>query len=128
MQPLKKLHFDKLILSKKITLFKLNRTGKHAQFHELLKKSIIRVVREKFLKKKDFEDPEAKKEFIEQLYVFLIGRVLLFLFFRNELFNVFLFAKRQKSVLLQRRRRIARLKREKHDQDFLLLAVASGDF
>ena len=85
-------------------------------------------MREKFLKKKDFEDPEAKKEFIEQLYVFLIGRVLLFLFFRNEPLKVFLFAKRQKSVFLKRRSRIWSLKREKHDQDFLLLAAASGDF
>jgi two-component SAPR family response regulator len=54
-----------------------------------LKKSIIRVVREKFLKKKDFEDPEAKKEFIEQLYVFLIGRVYRFYFSEMSFSKVF---------------------------------------
>ena len=50
----------------------MNRSGKYNEYHEQLKYSVIRIVREKYLKKTNFTSDEEFKTFLEVLYVFLV--------------------------------------------------------
>ena len=52
-------------------LYDLNSTGKYYAFKEQLKRSIIKVVREKFLKTSSISDPTERQQFLSNLYVFL---------------------------------------------------------
>ena len=50
----------------------MNRSGKYNEYHEQLKYSVIRIVREKYLKTTNFTSDEEFKTFLEVLYVFLV--------------------------------------------------------
>ena len=52
--------------------YKMNRSGKYNEYHEQLKYSVIRIVREKYLKTTNFTSDEEFKTFLEVLYVFLV--------------------------------------------------------
>ena len=52
--------------------YKINKAGKYNEYHEQLKYSVIRIVREKYLKTGDFASDEEFKTFLEVLYVFLV--------------------------------------------------------
>ena len=53
-------------------MYKMNKTGKYNDYHEQLKYSVIRIVREKYLKTQNFASDEEFKTFLEVLYVFLV--------------------------------------------------------
>ncbi len=52
-------------------LYELNSTGKYFAFKEQLKNSVIKIVREKFLKTSALSDPDELQMFLSELYVFL---------------------------------------------------------
>ena len=60
---------------RKKLLYELNSTGKYFAFKEQLKNSIIKIVREKYLKTSAFTDPELFQQFLSELYVFLIDEL-----------------------------------------------------
>lgn len=49
----------------------MNSTGKYFAFKEQLKNSVIKIVREKFLKTSALSDPDELQQFLSELYVFL---------------------------------------------------------
>ena len=52
-------------------LYELNSTGKYFAFKEQLKNSVIKIVREKFLKTSTLTDQDELQQFLSELYVFL---------------------------------------------------------
>jgi len=56
-------------------MYELTMTGKHFALKEQLKHSVIKIVREKFLRTKRFESPEEHHKFIADVYVFLIDQM-----------------------------------------------------
>ncbi|CAF0951914.1 unnamed protein product [Adineta steineri] len=56
-------------------LYELNSTGKYFAFKEQLKHSVIKIVREKFLRTSKFNNPDELQIFISQLYVFLLDEM-----------------------------------------------------
>ncbi len=52
-------------------MYELNSTGKYFAFKEQLKNSVIKIVREKFLKTSALADPDELQMFLSELYVFL---------------------------------------------------------
>lgn len=62
--------FSKNIRRRKL-LYELNSTGKYFAFKEQIKNSVIKIVREKFLKTSALTDPEELQMFLSELYVFL---------------------------------------------------------
>lgn len=52
-------------------LYELNSSGKYFAFKEQLKNSVIKIVREKFLKTSSLTDQEELQQFLSELYVFL---------------------------------------------------------
>lgn len=60
-------------------LYELNSTGKYFAFKEQLKNSVIKIVREKYLKTSSFDDAEEFQKFLSELYVFLIDEMHRFL-------------------------------------------------
>ena len=61
-----------VIVDNKYFRYKMNRSGKYNEYHEQLKYSVIRIVREKYLKTTNFTSDEEFKTFLEVLYVFLV--------------------------------------------------------
>ena len=53
-------------------MYQMNKNGKYGLFYEQLQYSVIRLVREKYLKTTNFVSEEEKKAFLESLYVFLM--------------------------------------------------------
>ncbi|CAF0849700.1 unnamed protein product [Brachionus calyciflorus] len=62
-------------IKRKKLLFELNSTGKYFAFKEQLKNSVIKVVREKFLRTSALNDPDELQQFLSELYVFLIDEL-----------------------------------------------------
>ena len=56
-------------------MYELNSTGKYFAFKEQLKHSVIKIVREKFLRTTKFENNDELQTFISQLYVFLLDEM-----------------------------------------------------
>nr|XP_006824936.1 PREDICTED: tetratricopeptide repeat protein 18-like [Saccoglossus kowalevskii] len=56
-------------------LYELNTSGKYFAFKEQLKHSVVKIVREKYLKTTSFDDKEELQTFLSQLYVFLIDQM-----------------------------------------------------
>ncbi|XP_077996402.1 cilia- and flagella-associated protein 70-like isoform X2 [Glandiceps talaboti] len=56
-------------------LYELNTSGKYFAFKEQLKHSVVKIVREKYLKTTTFTDKEELHTFLSQLYVFLIDQM-----------------------------------------------------
>ncbi len=52
-------------------LYDLNSSGKYYAFKEQLKRAVIKVVREKYLKTSAITDPVERQSFLSNLYVFL---------------------------------------------------------
>ena len=52
-------------------LYELNSTGKYYAFKEQLKRAVVKVVREKFLKTSTIVNQEERQQFLSNLYVFL---------------------------------------------------------
>ena len=52
-------------------LYELNSTGKYYAFKEQLKRAVVKVVREKFLKTSTIINQEERQQFLSNLYVFL---------------------------------------------------------
>jgi hypothetical protein len=52
-------------------LYELNSSGKYFAFKEQLKNSVIKIVREKFLRTNALNDPDEMQQFLSELYVFL---------------------------------------------------------
>ena len=53
----------------------MNSTGKYFAFKEQLKNSVVKIVREKFLKTSAFSDPDEFQQFLSALYVFLVDEM-----------------------------------------------------
>lgn len=53
----------------------MNSTGKYFAFKEQLKNSVVKIVREKFLRTSALSDPEELQHFLSELYVFLIDEL-----------------------------------------------------
>lgn len=60
---------------RKKLLYELNSTGKYFAFKEQLKNSVIKIVREKFLRTSVLNDPDELQQFLSELYVFLIDEL-----------------------------------------------------
>lgn len=56
-------------------MYELNSTGKYFAFKEQLKNSVVKIVREKFLRTSALNDPEELQQFLSELYVFLIDEL-----------------------------------------------------
>lgn len=56
-------------------VYELNNSGKYYAFKEQLKRAIVKIVREKFLKTHAITDPVKRERFISDLYMFLIDEV-----------------------------------------------------
>ncbi|KAM6182870.1 cilia- and flagella-associated protein 70 isoform 2-T2 [Erethizon dorsatum] len=55
--------------------YELNCSGKYFAFKEQLKHSVVKIVREKYLKTTSFESQEELQTFISELYVFLVDQM-----------------------------------------------------
>ena len=66
-------------------LYELNSSGKYFAFKEQLKNSVVKIVREKFLRTSAFTDQMQMEQFLSELYVFLIDELHKTL---NEMMNV----------------------------------------
>ncbi|XP_074658992.1 cilia- and flagella-associated protein 70-like isoform X2 [Tubulanus polymorphus] len=56
-------------------MYELNSSGKYFAFKEQLKYSVVKIVREKYLKTIDFEDKENLQSFLSELYVYIIDQM-----------------------------------------------------
>ncbi|XP_063957993.1 cilia- and flagella-associated protein 70-like isoform X2 [Lytechinus pictus] len=56
-------------------IYELNTTGKYFAFKEQLKHSVVKIVREKYLKTSTFDDKEELQAFLSELYVFLVDQM-----------------------------------------------------
>ena len=54
-------------------IYELNSSGKYFSFKEQLKHSVVKIVREKYLKTSGFDDRMELQTFLSELYVYLIG-------------------------------------------------------
>jgi len=66
---------EEQIKRKKQLHYVLNTSGKYFAFKEQLKHSIVKIVREKFLKTSVFSSQEALQQFLTELYVYLIDEM-----------------------------------------------------
>ncbi|XP_005522857.1 PREDICTED: cilia- and flagella-associated protein 70 [Pseudopodoces humilis] len=55
--------------------YELNTSGKYFAFKEQLKYSVVKIVREKYLKTTAFETKEQLQEFLSELYVYLVDHM-----------------------------------------------------
>ncbi|XP_074088928.1 cilia- and flagella-associated protein 70 isoform X2 [Macrotis lagotis] len=55
--------------------YELNCSGKYFAFKEQLKHSVVKIVREKYLKTTAFENQEELQAFISELYIFLVDQM-----------------------------------------------------
>ncbi|XP_039587637.1 cilia- and flagella-associated protein 70 isoform X4 [Passer montanus] len=55
--------------------YELNTSGKYFAFKEQLKYSVVKIVREKYLKTTAFETKEKLQEFLSELYVYLVDHM-----------------------------------------------------
>ena len=55
--------------------YELNTSGKYFAYKEQLKHSIVKIVREKFMKTSVFASPEDLQQFLSELYVYLIDQM-----------------------------------------------------
>ncbi|KAJ8044742.1 Cilia- and flagella-associated protein 70 [Holothuria leucospilota] len=60
---------------KRRLIYELNTSGKYFAFKEQLKHSVVKIVREKYLKTSTFEDQEELQLFLSELYVFLVDQM-----------------------------------------------------
>ncbi|XP_071963132.1 cilia- and flagella-associated protein 70-like [Antedon mediterranea] len=56
-------------------IYELNSSGKYFAFKEQLKHSVVKIVREKYLKTSTFTDKEQLQAFLSELYVFLVDEM-----------------------------------------------------
>ncbi|XP_053401249.1 cilia- and flagella-associated protein 70-like isoform X9 [Mercenaria mercenaria] len=56
-------------------IYELNASGKYFAFKEQLKHSVVKIVREKYLKTTNFEDRQELQTFLSELYVYLIDQM-----------------------------------------------------
>ncbi|XP_031552846.1 cilia- and flagella-associated protein 70-like [Actinia tenebrosa] len=56
-------------------IYELNTSGKYFAFKEQLKLSVIKLVREKYLKTSAFTDKEELQAFLSELYIFLVDQM-----------------------------------------------------
>ncbi|GAB1597897.1 cilia- and flagella-associated protein 70-like [Argonauta hians] len=56
-------------------LFHLNTSGKYFTYKERLKHSVVKIVREKYLRTTDFEDKEKLQDFLTELHAFLVDEM-----------------------------------------------------
>ncbi|XP_072032330.1 cilia- and flagella-associated protein 70-like isoform X2 [Amphiura filiformis] len=56
-------------------MFELNTSGKYFAFKEQLKHSVVKIVREKYLKTSTFQDKDKLQAFLSDLYVFLVDQM-----------------------------------------------------
>ncbi|XP_072171577.1 cilia- and flagella-associated protein 70-like [Diadema setosum] len=56
-------------------VYELNTSGKYFAFKEQLKHSVVKIVREKYLRTSTFEDKEELQAFLSELYVFLVDQM-----------------------------------------------------
>ncbi|XP_041353572.1 cilia- and flagella-associated protein 70-like isoform X3 [Gigantopelta aegis] len=56
-------------------IYQLNSSGKYFAFKEQLKHSVVKIVREKYLKTTTFEDRQEFQTFLSELYVYLIDQM-----------------------------------------------------
>ncbi|XP_064600847.1 cilia- and flagella-associated protein 70-like [Liolophura sinensis] len=56
-------------------LYELNSSGKYFAFKEQLKHSVVKIVREKYLKTTNFEDRDQLQTFLSELYVYLVDQM-----------------------------------------------------
>ncbi|KAM4632127.1 cilia- and flagella-associated protein 70 [Discoglossus pictus] len=68
--------------------YELNCSGKFFAFKEQLKHSVVKIVREKYLKKIAFDDPVQLQEFLDDLYIYLVDQM-------HESLNKSLFANKE---------------------------------
>ena len=52
-------------------MYELNASGQYYTFKEQLKRTIIKIVREKYLMTSPLADPHERQKFLASLYVFL---------------------------------------------------------
>uniref|UniRef100_H3AYL6 Cilia and flagella associated protein 70 n=1 Tax=Latimeria chalumnae TaxID=7897 RepID=H3AYL6_LATCH len=55
--------------------YELNFSGKYFAFKEQLKHSVVKIVREKYLKTTAFEDREELQAFLSELYIYLVDQM-----------------------------------------------------
>ncbi|XP_038074225.1 cilia- and flagella-associated protein 70-like isoform X4 [Patiria miniata] len=55
--------------------YELNSSGKYFAFKEQLKHSVVKIVREKYLKTSAFDNKEELQAFLSELYVFLVDQM-----------------------------------------------------
>ncbi|NWR66948.1 CFA70 protein, partial [Bucorvus abyssinicus] len=55
--------------------FELNSSGKYFAFKEQLKYAVVKIVREKYLKRTAFENQEQLQAFLSELYVYLVDQM-----------------------------------------------------
>jgi len=56
-------------------IYELNSSGKYFAFKEQLKHSVVKIVREKYLKTSGFDDRQELQTFLSELYVYLIDQM-----------------------------------------------------
>uniref|UniRef100_A0A2C9JZF2 Cilia- and flagella-associated protein 70 n=1 Tax=Biomphalaria glabrata TaxID=6526 RepID=A0A2C9JZF2_BIOGL len=56
-------------------VYELNSSGKYFAFKEQLKHSVVKIVREKYLRTTGFEDRQELQTFLSELYVYLIDQM-----------------------------------------------------
>ncbi|XP_050413977.1 cilia- and flagella-associated protein 70 [Patella vulgata] len=56
-------------------IYELNSSGKYFAFKEQLKHSVVKIVREKYLKTTIFDDREELQTFLSELYVYLVDQM-----------------------------------------------------
>ncbi|XP_076442365.1 cilia- and flagella-associated protein 70-like isoform X3 [Babylonia areolata] len=56
-------------------MYHLNSSGKYFAFKEQLKHSVIKIVREKYLKTTNFDDRQQLQTFLSELYVYLVDQM-----------------------------------------------------
>ncbi|XP_070181892.1 cilia- and flagella-associated protein 70-like isoform X10 [Littorina saxatilis] len=56
-------------------MYHLNSSGKYFSFKEQLKHSVIKIVREKYLKTTNFDDRQQLQTFLSELYVYLVDQM-----------------------------------------------------
>ncbi|XP_071787792.1 cilia- and flagella-associated protein 70-like isoform X3 [Asterias amurensis] len=60
---------------KRKLMYELNTSGKYFAFKEQLKHSVVKIVREKYLKTSAFNNKEELQAFLSELYVFLVDQM-----------------------------------------------------
>ncbi|XP_071834578.1 cilia- and flagella-associated protein 70-like isoform X3 [Apostichopus japonicus] len=60
---------------KRRLIYELNTSGKYFAFKEQIKHSVVKIVREKYLKTSNFKDQDELESFLSELYVFLVDQM-----------------------------------------------------